>query len=204
MAAQRSGMVFWDVDTQVDFMLPGGKLYVPGAERIIPNLERLTRWAAEHSILVIADMDAHHEGDEEFREYPPHCLVGTPGQRKVPETVLSRQYVIPDDAVELPPDFSSYQQVVIEKDHVDVFTNPNVERLLSMLGRETDIYLYGVVTEVCVRLAAEGLLERGYRLHLVQDAVQHWDPAKGSETLRRVQEKGGRLTTTEQALTSHA
>src|ERR1700722_3500717 len=34
--------VFWEVDVQADFMLPGGKLYVPGAEKLLPNIRRLT------------------------------------------------------------------------------------------------------------------------------------------------------------------
>jgi nicotinamidase-related amidase len=32
-------VIFWDVDTQYDFMHPDGKLYVPEAERIIGNLQ---------------------------------------------------------------------------------------------------------------------------------------------------------------------
>ena len=28
--------VFFDIDTQIDFMYPAGALYVPGAERIVP------------------------------------------------------------------------------------------------------------------------------------------------------------------------
>src|SRR5450759_1232450 len=33
-----SSLLFWDVDTQFDFLHPAGKLYVPGAETIISNL----------------------------------------------------------------------------------------------------------------------------------------------------------------------
>ena len=35
-------VIFWDVDTQHDFMDPDGKLYVQGAELIKPKLEQLT------------------------------------------------------------------------------------------------------------------------------------------------------------------
>ena len=38
-------VLFWDVDTQYDFMRADGKLYVPDAERLIPNLKRLTDYA---------------------------------------------------------------------------------------------------------------------------------------------------------------
>ena len=43
-------LAFFDIDTQIDFMLPQGKLYVPGAEAIIPNLSRLMACAREHAI----------------------------------------------------------------------------------------------------------------------------------------------------------
>jgi len=87
-------LIFWDVDTQVDFILPEGKLYVLGAETIIPTLARLTDWAARHKVLVVASTDAHQPDDEEFTQYRPHCLVGTPGQRKIPETTLLPQFTI--------------------------------------------------------------------------------------------------------------
>ncbi len=51
--------VFWDVDTQGDFMHPDGALYVPGAEEIIPNLGRLTRHAHARGIRIVASADDH-------------------------------------------------------------------------------------------------------------------------------------------------
>ncbi len=45
-----NGLIFWNVDTQYDFMRPDGKLYVQDAEQIEPNLEYLTRLAAERNI----------------------------------------------------------------------------------------------------------------------------------------------------------
>jgi len=69
--------VFFDVDTQLDFLLPAGALYAPGAERIIPTIARLNRWAGEHSIAVVSTMDAHAENDPEFARWRPHCVVGT-------------------------------------------------------------------------------------------------------------------------------
>ena len=66
--------LFWDVDTQIDFLSPQGKLYVPGAEKIIPNLRRLTKYAADHKIPIVSSTDAHVQNDPEFSQYPPHCL----------------------------------------------------------------------------------------------------------------------------------
>ncbi|MGH9803842.1 MAG: cysteine hydrolase family protein, partial [Candidatus Acidiferrales bacterium] len=197
MAGKPRKVVFWDVDTQADFMQPEGKLYVPGAERLRPNLKRLTEYAAANGILVLGDVDAHQVDDPEFKVYPPHCLAGTPGAEKVPETVLPRQYRIPNRKVALPTDLFSYQQIMLEKQTLDVFDNPNTEDLLKELGQEPEVVVYGVVTECCVRLAAKGLLERGYRISLVTDAIRAWDEAKGKATLEMVNGLGGRLVTTE-------
>ncbi|MGH9660423.1 MAG: cysteine hydrolase, partial [Bryobacteraceae bacterium] len=64
-------MVFFDIDTQIDFLFPAGALYVPGAERIIPAVARLNQHAAARGIPVVSDMCAHAEDDAEFRDWPP-------------------------------------------------------------------------------------------------------------------------------------
>src|SRR5205085_6340725 len=99
-----SNLLFWDVDTQIDFIQPEGKLYVPGAEEITESLRRLTKAATDVGILIVASTCAHQPGDAEFQQFPPHCLAGTPGQKKIPETLADESYVIPNRKVELPPD----------------------------------------------------------------------------------------------------
>lgn len=188
--------IFWDVDTQVDFIHPQGKLYVPGAEKLISNWQRLTDWAAAHGVLILGDMDVHQEDDPEFQLYPPHCLAGTPGHEKIPETVLSRQYRIPNRKVTLPTSLDPYQQVILEKQTLNVFDNPNTDDLLKLVGPVDDVVVYGVVTEICVNLAVQGLFERGCPVSLVIDAIRHWEEAKGKETLALVEQHGGRLITT--------
>ncbi len=195
-----SNLLFWDVDTQVDFMYPEGKLYVPGAEKIIDNARRLTDFAAQRAIPIIASTDAHLESDPEFRDYPPHCLAGTPGQKKVSGTVLANHYVVPNRKLDLPRNLSSYAQIIIEKQAFDVFTNPNMGELLQRFGEDREIVLYGVVTEICVDRAVRGLIQRGYRIHLVRDAIQHLDAAKAQATLDEVRHNGGHLFTTDEVL----
>jgi len=195
-----SELIFWDVDTQADFLRPGGKLYVPGAAKIVPNLKRLTEWTAGSDVLVIASACAHVEGDEEFQMFPPHCLVGTPGQQKIPETTLPDQWVVPNRRDAAIPDLARYSQVVIEKQKFDVFSNRNTEVLLRRLPEKPEIVLYGVVTEICVAAAARGLLERGYRVRVVRDAVQHLDEFQAHAFLREVQRRGGAVVTTDQLL----
>src|SRR2546422_10104555 len=96
-----TGLIFWDVDTQYDFMRVDGKLYVPDAEQIIPQLAQLTRQAHEHGVRIVASADDHVPGHRELSDqpdfkdtFPPHCLRGTPGQRKIPQTRLQKPLVI--------------------------------------------------------------------------------------------------------------
>lgn len=192
-------LLFWDVDTQADFMDPEGKLYVPQAEKIIPNIQRLNTWAESHDVQVVSSTDAHLPSDPEFQIYSPHCLVGTPGQKKVAGTVLPGHYVVPNRKVRIPEDLGSYPQIIVEKQAVDVFTNPNIEPLLQELGKRR-VVLYGVVTEICVGWAARGLTARGYHVDVVSDAIQHLDDFKGRATIEEIQRHGGLVLTTEEAL----
>ena len=89
--------VFWEVDAQADFMLPDGKLYVPGAEEIIPNLNRLVETVRQGRVFLISSADAHNPDDLELRDWPPHCLKGTPGSALLPEACASRRLVIPNE-----------------------------------------------------------------------------------------------------------
>jgi len=199
-------VVFWDVDTQVDFMLPGGKLYVPGAEKIIPNLKRLVDVTRQKRVLLVSSADAHLPDDEEFKDFPPHCVQGTSGQKKIPETLTASPVVVPNvpDA-RLPEGFAAGQQVLIEKRKLDVFTNPNIEAVLervvkSVASERPEFVVFGVATEYCVACAAAGLLERGHRVAIVTDAMETLDPAVGRRTLAELVSRGARLITTEEAL----
>src|SRR6266567_6903484 len=111
----RSRLIFWDVDTQFDFMHPAGKLYVPGAETIVSNLQNPTAFAAHHGIPIVASTDAHLETDPEFREYRPHCLICTAGQQKIEGTLLPSRYIIPNRKIDLPRDLGSFPQIILEK-----------------------------------------------------------------------------------------
>ena len=198
----------WEVDAQADFLLPGGKLYVPQAEKIIPNLNRLVETARQSRAFLISSADAHQRDDPEFREWPPHCLKNTPGAELVPEARASNYLVIPNQPeFALPRDLGSYQQVILEKNTLDVFDNPNTDALLARVNTAEssfdpgpDFLVFGVVTEYCVRLAADGLLRRGRRVNLVKDAIQSLDQKKGREILDGLQSRGARLITTEEAL----
>jgi len=194
-------IIFWEVDAQADFMLPGGKLYVPGAEKIIPNIQRLVRGAMDAGIFLVSSGDAHPEGDPEFARFPPHCLRGTPGARIIPEG-LTRDFctIRNDPSRPLQKDILRSSQVVMEKQTLDVFDNPHASELVDRLGADVEYVVFGVVTEYCVKCAAKGLLERGRKVAIVKDAIEALDPEASRLALEELQALGARLITTDRAL----
>ena len=188
-------MVFFDVDTQLDFLYPAGALYVPGAESIVPQVAALNRYAADTGIPLISTVDAHTENDPEFREWPPHCVVGTAGQQKPASTLLEPRAVIHSTREEF--DLQGARQILLEKQSVDCFTNANLPDLLDRLGAERCV-VYGVVTEICVKNAALGLLASGRNVTLVTDAVRSLDDTRCAQFLQEFAAAGGKLITAQQ------
>src|SRR5437879_13148275 len=163
-------VIFWDANTHYDFMKADGKLYLPDAEHIIPNLKRLTDASHGHGIRIVASADDHVGGHAEISEqpdwnttFPAHCLRGTPGQKKIPETALRDPLVIEparSDSQTLGDRLRGHSgDILFHKHRFDVFTNENVTTVLDLLDPE-DIVLYGVATDVCDKAAVGGLPER--------------------------------------------
>jgi nicotinamidase/pyrazinamidase len=187
--------VFFDVDTQLDFLYPAGALYVPGAETIVPQVAALNQYAAEHGIPVISTVDAHTENDPEFRDWPPHCVAGTAGQQKPAATLLEPRTSIRSTRENF--DLKDVRQILLEKQSVDCFTNANLPTLLDQLNVKSCV-VYGVVTEICVKNAALGLLKAGLNVTLVTDAVRSLDDAKCTRFYQEFVAAGGKLTTAQQ------
>jgi nicotinamidase/pyrazinamidase len=179
--------LFIDVDSQLDFLYPAGALYVPGAERIVPAIAQLNHYAAGHGIPVISTTDAHAENDPEFRVWPKHCVTGTIGQHKVEATLLPRRIVIPNQECDLAIDGA--QQIVVEKQTVDVFQARNLSRIIERLNPDRFV-VYGVVTEICVLYAVRSLLKLGKPITVVLDAIQSLTAEAGQTALDEMRAAG--------------
>ncbi|MGD0568330.1 MAG: isochorismatase family protein [Candidatus Sulfotelmatobacter sp.] len=194
-------IIFWEVDTQADFMLPGGKLYVPGAERLLPNIRRLTDAARQGRVFLISHGCFHAKDDPEFQTFPPHCIKGTAGSAYVPEALAEKVITVPNDpTASLPRDLPQYQQILLEKQTLDIFQSRHAAELVKRLGDDAEFVVFGVVTEYCVRFAAKGLLERGRRVSVVQDAIETLKPEDGQRTMAELKALGAKFITTDQAL----
>jgi len=195
-------VVFWEVDAQADFMLPGGKLYVPGAEKLLPNIRRLTDAARQGRVFLVSHGCYHTKDDPEFAIFPPHCVQGTPGADLVPEALTEKVVTVPNEAAaSLPPDLPRYQQILLEKQTLNIFESRHADELVERLGPNVEFVVFGVVTEFCVRFAAKGLLERGRRVSVVRDAIETLNSEDGKRAVAELQALGATFITTEQALT---
>jgi len=193
--------IFWEVDVQADFMLPDGALYVPGAEKLLPNIRKLTDAARRGDVFLVSHGCFHPASDPEFKQFPPHCIKGTSGAEFVPEALTQNFVRLENTAnVQLPDDLSQYQQVILEKQTLDVFETLHVDKLLERLGTSAEFVVFGVVTEYCVNFAIKGLLQRKRRVLVVQDAIETLSKESGTKTLQEVQRLGAQLVTTDEIL----
>ena len=201
MTNRSSKRVFWDVDTQVDFIHPHGKLYVNGAETIVPKLAVLTDFAHLSGIRIVGSSDNHELTDDELSEspdfaatFPPHCLRGTPGQARIPATTLHDVFIVePEDEIaDVVARIDSHPgDILFHKHYFDVFTNPNVAPVVNALG-VGEVVLYGVALDVCNRYAVEGLLQRfpNVAVTVVTDAVRAIDEGARDNLLKAWQHRG--------------
>ena len=195
MKAANDHLVFFNIDTQVDFMRPTGKLAIRNAHEIVPNLAALMRWAREHDVPVISTADAHQPDDPEFAVWPPHCVVGTPGQELIPETLFPSHLVIPALPGAFHPPARWEGQFIVEKPVYSIEGNPNFTAIVSALGRRRAV-VFGVATEVCVRADALALRRQGLDVDLVTDAVKPISEDGGRAAIGEMQAAGVRLVTT--------
>src|SRR5579872_7542507 len=193
--------IFWEVDVQADFMLPGGHLYVPGAEKLLPNILRLTEAARQGKVFLVSHGCFHTPDDPEFKIFPPHCVKGTAGSELVPEALTDKVARVENtEEAKLPGDLSQYQQILLEKQTLNIFESRHADELVKRLGSHAEFVVFGVVTEYCVNFAVKGLLERGRRVAVVRDAIETLKGEDGRKTMAELEQLGARLTTTDQAL----
>jgi nicotinamidase/pyrazinamidase len=218
-------LIFWDVDTQFDFMTPaakGGRLYVKdlqddtdvGAAQIVPVLERLSDFARSRDILRVATGDWHtldhreiDEVDPDYRStYPPHCMAGEIGSTKIPETALRNPLILPlraDSGIAWDLARRAVREgrdIFIQKEEFSCFIgNPSTEALLEALDPGA-IVVYGVALDVCVKQAVEGLLDRGRTVYVVEDATWGLGLEDDEKLLGRWEERGAVRVSSDQVL----
>ncbi|MDX6519217.1 MAG: nicotinamidase/pyrazinamidase [Gaiellaceae bacterium] len=201
--------ILWDVDTQVDFMLPDGKLYVGGAEQTAPAMKRLVDAARVAGIPHVASADDHELTDPEIADdpdftntFPPHCLRGTRGAEKIPET--SQEDPLPLALIPYPPGLvpgliEGRREILLLKKNFDVFTNPNTQAVLEALDPE-EIVVFGVATDICDNAAILGFLQRGRHVRFVEDAARGIDEERTDACMTAWRAGGVDFTTSDEVV----
>jgi len=197
--------VFWDVDTQFDFMRPEGKLYVPEAESIIDKVSEVRKFALENGFSIIADIDWHSAGNKEIsdspdfkRTFPPHCMAGSPGAERVGYLgSVPIEYVQTDEmsagTLRKLVDKDQFH-VVIRKESIDAFENPNAHRLVALV-RPKVMVVFGVALDFCVYYVLRGLAEhKAIKLILLKDAVKGLGARPEHEILNELRQMGVKIT----------
>ncbi len=197
--------VFWDVDTQFDFMRPEGKLYVAGAEEIIEKVRQVRKFALENGFSVIADIDWHSTDDNEISEtpdfkqtFPPHCMAGSAGGERVGYLgELPIEYVeidpMAEDAVRKLIDKDQFH-IVVRKRSVDVFENPNTDMLVHLVSPKA-VVVFGVALDFCVYYVLRGLAKHAdIKLSLLKDAVKGLQTRPEQDVFNELEHMGVEIT----------
>jgi len=197
----KKGMLFWDVDTQYDFMRPEGRLYVPGAEGIIDNVSKARRFALDNGCSILASMDWHKKENPEISDtpdfkdtFPPHCMEGSSGSERVGYLGNLPIDVVPNEPIDeagLRKLLDKEQfHIVLRKDKLDVFTNPNTKTIIELLKPET-VLVFGVALDLCLRMAVEGLIKMGgMKLYILKDAVKGLGVKPNDRVLEKFKKQG--------------
>lgn len=204
-----SGRLLWDVDTQVDFVHADGKLPVPDAESAAPAMAKLVRWAEERGVIHLATADDHELTDPEIADdadfvttFPPHCLRGTRGAAKIPETV--QRDPLPVSLTPYPPGLvpelvRGRRELLVLKKTYSAFSNPNLDAVLEALAPD-EVILFGVATDVCNHAAVMGLLARGHAVTFVEDASRGLSEERVAASLEEWRAGGVRFTTSAEVI----
>ncbi len=193
-----------DLNTQCDFLLPSGALPVANRATALPNIRRLMTWARLQQVPIISSLEAHRLG-ESLHGLPPHCIDRSPGQRKLPFTLMPRRIlVMGDNTTDLPNDaFRRYQQVILTKRNVDFLTNPKADRLINSIGVDHFI-IFGISAAHCVKAMVLGLIAQHNHVVVVTDACGWWSQSDADHSFRQMDAKGAVLVTTEELVTGVA
>ncbi len=177
---QTSDYLFWNVDTQIDFVSPKGKLYVPGAELLKPNWKRITDFANSKNIRVVNTADFHYPNSKELSDnpnfiqtFPEHCMANSDGADYISETQPQNPIIIDwDKEFAVSNEILKARNIVIRKDAFDVFAgNQNTEAILNIIAPKI-VIVYGVTTNVCVNDAVLGLASRVGKVIVIKDAIK--------------------------------
>lgn len=178
------------VDIQNDFC-PGGALGVRDGDAVVPRANRTAALFRRRGLPVVFTRDWHPRETKHFKEFggawPVHCVQGTKGAR------FHRDLEVPKGALILSkgmdPEVDSYSAFQAFTDR-----GRDLESTLQELGVD-ELFICGLATDYCVRATTLDALRRGFKVHVLTDAVRGVDlkPGDSDAALREVRAQGALL-----------
>jgi len=169
--------VFVDVDTLGDFF-DGGALPVPNADEIRPTLAKINKLAKDEGITVLKFNDCHDGSEPEMicngGPFPLHCIEESDGAASIRETANKRAVIFPKKTYDV---FDKK----LGNDKIDDWLKEN---------EVTEAWVYGVATDWCVKAAVLGLIKRGIRVYVFENAIMGIDEKTTQEAIDMMKKAG--------------
>jgi len=197
----------------------------PGAETIISNLVETEKWMRENCDLIVFTGDWHgHEDaeidatnpDPEKGTYPPHCMgrssdtAEREGAKIIEEiriinpTIVNSNASISTALKAVVTAIGEDRDLFIQKTKFDVFEGSEsatdmISFMRTILNKhnEVEFVVMGVATDVCVTAVVDGMLDRGYTVRVIKDAIYSLGIEADEDVFARWERKGGVVTTLE-------
>ncbi|MEP7383302.1 MAG: isochorismatase family protein [Gemmatimonadota bacterium] len=192
-----------------------------GASRATPAIVRSVAWMRRNCDVVVYTGDWHAYGDREIDTvnpdatkgtYPPHCMGLSDDADERSGAALIAEIDPGSTAIVLPRDASDdlarevarravaeHRPVFIQKREFSVFegnagAHAFIAALQAALGGSPEFVVCGVATDVCVKQAVDGLLDREAPVVLVRDATWSLGLLPPAETYDAWERRGAHLT----------
>ena len=143
------------IDFQNDFVHPQGKLTISDTD-LIDNHQKFAN-SLQYGMFdkIIDSYDTHFQETYnhtlEAQNFPPHCIFGSWGWHSAA------------------PLKDNIENIKIFKSTTNIWNEKNAYEILSQDWKNKDVYLCGVLSEICVYQAMKGLLKRDANVIVIED-----------------------------------
>lgn len=176
------------VDMQNDFC-ESGALPIKGGSALPAKINKIM----DKFDYVIATQDTHPKDHISFKEWPPHCIINTPGVQLHPMLNYKRINNIFVKGFNKNYDSYSGFYSMIESDNIK--TNNGLEIYLKE-NNITDVYICGLALDYCVKATAIGAESLGFNTKLIVDLTASVDSSNEIEAIIEMNKKGIEIIST--------
>ena len=143
------------IDFQNDFVHPQGDLTISDVNLIERHQQFAKSLQSNMVDLIIDSYDTHfsqtYQNTIESKNFPIHCIFGSWGWQSAA------------------PLKTNIETINVFKSTTNIWNEKNAYEILSQDWTDKDVYLCGVLSEVCVYQAMKGLIKRGANVIVIED-----------------------------------